>query len=286
MSLSLDTTTPEKHMDTAVSSSQPSLQTPKLSALVVAPKQERRLGECLSTLAFSDEIVVMLDNTTDGSEAIARKYTDRIVTGTWPLEGDRRNAGIAACSGTWTLEIDADERVPPELAAEILDTVRTSTFDYHSIPVNNYVGKRLVYYGWGASFGKGSYTGLFRKGCKYWHHQRVHPKLTMSGQRGPVLQQRLSHYVDENVSDMLSRLNRYSSSHALDLIDSGNIGTYRHNVLRILSRFYKCFVLRKGYREGAMGFVIAACAGLYPILSYVSASEILADRGLKDQAQQ
>lgn len=77
----------------------------------------------------------------------------------------------------------------------------------------------------------------------------------------------------------------YSTSHALDLIDSGSIGTYRHNVLRILSRFYKCFVLRKGYSEGAMGFVIAACAGLYPILSYVKASEILADRDLKDQAQ-
>ena len=92
---------------------------PRLSALVVAHNEEAQLAGCLAGLGFADEIVVLLDRCTDGSREIARRFTDRIVEGAWEREGPRRQAGIAACRGDWIFEIDADERVSPELAAEI-----------------------------------------------------------------------------------------------------------------------------------------------------------------------
>ncbi len=70
---------------------------------------------------------------------------------------------------------------------------------------------------------------------------------------------------------MLRRLDRYSSARAQDLRDSGDIGSYGRNIRRIPSRFWKCYVGRKGYREGPWGFLIALCAALYPILSYLKA---------------
>ena len=70
---------------------------------------------------------------------------------------------------------------------------------------------------------------------------------------------------------MLRRLDRYTSARAQDLRDSGDIGSYGRNLRRIPSRFWKCYVGRKGYREGQWGFVIALCAALYPILSYLKA---------------
>jgi hypothetical protein len=70
---------------------------------------------------------------------------------------------------------------------------------------------------------------------------------------------------------MLLRLDRYSSAHAQDLRDSGDIGSYTRNLARIPSRFWKCYVRRRGYREGPWGFMIALCAALYPILSYLKA---------------
>jgi hypothetical protein len=70
---------------------------------------------------------------------------------------------------------------------------------------------------------------------------------------------------------MLARLDRYTSARAKDLRESGNIGSYGRNVRRIFSRFWKCYVARRGYREGPYGFLIALCAGLYPILSYLKA---------------
>jgi glycosyltransferase involved in cell wall biosynthesis len=243
----------------------------RLSALVVAHDEEAQLADCLERLRFADEVVVVLDRCSDGSAEIARRFAGRILEGAWEREGDRRNVGIAACAGPWILEIDADERVGPELAAEIRSTIAASTFDRHLIPVDNYIGARCVRWGWGASFGKSAYPGLFRKGTKTWGRQRVHPALEFTGQAGPPLTARLDHFVDRSISDMIRRLDRYSTARARDLRESGEIGSFGHNVRRIFSRFWKCYVARKGYREGEWGFLIALCAGLYPILSYLKA---------------
>ncbi len=243
----------------------------KLSALVVAHDEEAQLADCLALLGFADELVVVLDRCTDGSREIAARFTDRLVEGAWPVEGARRQAGIAACAGPWILEVDADERVPEALGREIRELVATSAFDRHLIPVDNYIGARLVRHGWGASFGKSAYPGLFRKGTKTWGQQRVHPKLTLEGRQGATLRHRLVHHVDRNISDMLRRLDSYSSARARDLRQSGDIGSLGTNIRRIFSRFFKCYVSRKGYREGPYGVLIALCAGLYPLLSYLKA---------------
>ena len=255
----------------AAGATQAATAAPLLSALVVARNEAAQLAECLARLGFADEIVVVLDRCEDGSRDIALQFTDRIVEGGWEREGPRRNAGIAACRGEWIVEIDADERVGPELAAEIAAVAARSAASWHLIPVDNYIGNRLVRYGWGASFGRSAHAGLFRRGAKHWGDERVHPAIALSGSQGPTLAAPLAHHVDRNISDMLRRLDRYTSARAQDLRDSGDIGSFARNLRRIPSRFCKCYVGRRGYREGPYGFLIALCAGLYPILSYLKA---------------
>lgn len=242
-----------------------------LSAVVSVHNEENRISECLSKLGFADELVVLLDRCTDGSKEISESYTSSIVEGSWEREGDRRNAAIAACSCTWILEVDADEHVTESLAEEILFVIDKSTFDWHEIPVDNYIGDKLVRYGWGGSFGKSAYPGLFRKGKKTWGSQRVHPKLFWKGQKGPRLKNRLIHFVDRNISEMIRRLDSYTSAKAQDMREEGDNGSYPKNLRRIFSRFLKCFVMRRGYREGAYGFLVAIFAGLYPIISQIKA---------------
>ena len=244
---------------------------PRLSALVVAHDEEHQLADCLSCLDIADEIVVVLDRCRDSSREIALRFTDRLVEGAWEREGPRRHAGIDACRGEWILEVDADERVTAELGAEIRRVVETSSAAWHLVPIDNYVGARLVRWGWGASFGRTAHAALFRKGVKRWGDERVHPTVSLVGRQGKTLSSRLLHYVDRDVSEMLQRLDRYTTAHARDLRESGNIGTFGRNLRRIVSRFWKCYVGRKGYREGPYGFLIALCAALYPILSYLKA---------------
>ncbi len=243
---------------------------PKLSCLVVAHNEEAQLADCLERLAFADEIVVVLDKCTDGSKAIAEAAGATLVEGSWEIEGPRRNAGIDACTSEWILEVDADERVPPELAREIRQVIESAGPGHFLVPFDNYIGDKLVRYGWGASWGVNSAPRLFSKGAKRWGEQRIHPSLDLKG-TPRRLNARMDHYVDRDISDMIARLDRYTAARAADLRASGDIGSLPNNVRRAFSRFFKCYVSRKGYREGGWGFLIALFAGLYPLLSHLRA---------------
>jgi glycosyltransferase involved in cell wall biosynthesis len=245
-----------------------------LSALVVAHNEEARLASCLSCLTFCDEIVVVLDRCTDGSRAIASQFTDRLIEGAWEREGPRRHAGIDACQGPWILEIDADEHVTPAMADEIVALLKNPTADRYLVPVDNYIGPRLVRNGWGASFGIRNKWSLFKKGAKQWHHQRVHPQVTYQGVAGPRLSHGINHFVDDNISDMIQRLNRYTTAKALDMRDDPHWTRLWPNIRRLFSRFFQCYVRRKGYKEGVYGLCIALCAGLFPLLSYIKYQEL------------
>lgn len=246
--------------------------TPRLSALVVARNEADRLPDCLASIAFADEILVVLDRTTDASGSIARAAGAGVLEGAWELEGDRRNAGIAACTGDWVLEVDADERVSPDLAAAVRHTIATSTHAWHQVPVDNYVGGRLLRHGWAGSFGTTSVPRLFRRGAKRWRAQRVHPGLDWTGREGPkITAGALIHLVDRDIADMLRRLDKYSSAKAADLIAQGDIGSLPGNLRRFVSRAFKSYVSRKGYREGAWGVLLAFCTGAFPLLAYLKA---------------
>ncbi len=246
-------------------------ETPLLSALVVAHNEEKQLDDCLSALAFADELVVVLDKCTDGSKAIAEKYADKIVEGAWDIEGDRRNTGLDTCQGRWVLEVDADERVTEALATEIRAAAEAHQDGYFLIPFDNYVGDRLVRYGWGAAWGVSAAARLSSKGAKRWGLQRVHPALDLKGPERR-LSERMVHYVDRDISDMIKRLDSYTNAKARDLRENPDGTSYGRNVRRMFSRFWKCYVSRKGYREGKYGFLIALFAGLYPILSHLKAT--------------
>jgi glycosyltransferase involved in cell wall biosynthesis len=243
---------------------------PILSILVVARDEAAQLADCLERLRFADDLVVVLDRTSDASAEIARGFGVRVIKGGWPIEGARRNAGIEACTGAWILEVDADERVSEELAAEIRATIADAEPGHFLVPFDNYVSGRLVRHGWGASWGVRAAPRLFSRGAKRWGPQRVHPALELGVLRGR-LRSPMAHTMDSGVSAMLARLDRYSTARARDLRDSGDIGTLGRNVRRMFTRFLKCYFGRKGYREGAIGFLIALMAGLYPLISHLKA---------------
>lgn len=246
--------------------------TPRLSAFVCARNEEANLPECLQALRFADEIVVLLDRSTDRSAAIAASLADKVVEGGFALEGPRRAAAQAACTGDWVLEVDADERIPPALAAEIRAAINAAgSADWFLLPVDNYIGDRLVRYGWGGSFGTSAVARLYRRGRKSWGDEHVHPAARIEGREGPRLQHAILHQVDTDVSDMLRRLDRYTALRAIDLRrQSVRPGLVSH-AFRGVRRFWKCYVARRGYREGGWGVLIALMAALFPLLSELRA---------------
>lgn len=240
-----------------------------LSVLIIVHNEEKQLKACLETVKFADEIVVILDKCSDKSKLIAKKYTDKIYEGSWDIEGKRRNYGIKKCNGKWIFEIDADERVPKDLKKEIINVVKKSKNDWHQVDVKNFLGEKIIRFGWGCYIGKSSYVGLFRKKSKIWGMQRVHPKIFLKGKRGKKLEKKLIHFYCKSIYDLFEKLNSYSTARAKDLQDNDNDESFIRNFRRIFSRFWKCYILRKGYKEKEIGLAIAISAGLYPILSYL-----------------
>lgn len=247
---------------------------PTLSALIVVHNEEDILADCLERLTFADEIVVVLDRCTDASKEITKRYTDRIIEGAFEFWGDRRNTGIDYCRSDWILEIDADEWVPADLAQEIRAAIASDTGDYFDLPVKNHIGQRYIRHGMGSGgFGKESWLGaLFRKGCKVWENSRLHPSATYTGTKGPMLENAVLHYIDRDISDVLDRLDRKTTTRAKDIIDRGEVGSFPNMVRKIFSRFYKCYVRRKAYKEGGYGFLLALCTALEPVLAHLKAT--------------
>jgi glycosyltransferase involved in cell wall biosynthesis len=245
--------------------------TATLSAVVCIHNEEARLEACLRRLRFADQIVVLLDRCTDRSEDIARRWADKVVIGDFPLEGPRRAAATAAAVGDWIIEIDADEEVGFGLACEIRELIAAEpTADYFQIPIDNYVGDHLIRYGWGGSFGTSSVARLYRRGAKRWGAERVHPTVRFAGDQGPILGAAIRHRLDNDIGDMLHRFERYTALRAADLRVRPRGGVWS-NAFRAVRRFYKCYVTRKGYREGEWGVLIALMAALYPLVSTLRA---------------
>lgn len=246
----------------------------KISAVLNVHNAEETLERCLSSLKFVNEIVIILDNCTDESLSISKKFTKKIFSGSWEYEGDRRNFGIENCSYEWILEIDADEFISENLSNEILKTIRNNKiFDNFHIKVDNYIGDKLVKFGWGATFGRGGVTCLFKKGTKFWGKQRVHPEIIFNGKMGPNLKNPIRHEFVKNISDLFQKFNNYTHLKALDLIESKQIHQEYlfRNVRRVITRFLKNYFKRKGYKEKHLGFLIAVFAGSFPLISYLRA---------------
>ena len=254
--------------DTTPSSTSPL----RLTALIVAHNEAAMLPDALASVqALCDQIVVVLDRCTDDSKKIAAKYTKHIIEGAWEVEGPRRMTGIDACPEGWILELDADERVTPAMAQELHRRLPQAVPGYFLVPIYNYVGKRLVMHGWAGAFGTNAAKKLFYKGHKVWGNQRVHPTLVMTGPEYQ-LEHGLTHLIDTDINDMIDRLQRYTDAQAADLRSSGKpLPPFRRSLRRGLTRFYKSYCGRRGYKEGKMGFLLALMAMLMPILTHLKA---------------
>lgn len=251
-----------------------------LSCLVVARNEQAMLPDCLASLTFADQIVVVLDRTTDSSRQIAESAGALVIEGSWESEGARRNTGIEACTSDWILEVDADERATDAVAQEVTSRIQTSPPGISLIPIRNIINGREVKYGWGAYNGAASAPRLFSKGAKIWGPERVHPSL-VTGDKLDRLEHGLLHLVDRDISDMINRMNRYTDLMARDVVEKECVPSLPSALRRIFSRGWKSYISRKGYREGYYGIALAFFAAGYSLLIHIKAREILAQKTKK-----
>jgi glycosyltransferase involved in cell wall biosynthesis len=245
-----------------------------ISAVIVAHNEEKKIEDCLKSLDFVDEIIVVLDKCSDKTKEIVLKYTDKIIEGCWNIEGERRNVALNAANCDWILEMDADERVSLELAEEILSVVKEGSKSAYRVSFKNYIGKREVKFGWMRILAPLKREILTPKGTKKYHEDKeIHPTADLKAEI-KHLKNPLIHLMDDDIADLIARFNRFTNWRANDMIARRKIkGSFIKSLISFEIRFFKSFILKKGYKEGSLGFVIAVLSALYPIVSYLKAKE-------------
>lgn len=190
----------------------------RLSAFVCVQNQDAQLSDCLRRLSFCDEIVVVADRCTDGSQEVARRAGATVIDGIFPLESQRKAAGAEACSGDWILEIEPDEIVDAALAWEIRAVLQMRPVgDFYDLPIDNYVGETLVRDGWAGSLSARRDVRLYKRGLKAWEPKRVSAPAVMAGQSGGALTGAIRRTLGRDLGGLMERLNRLTALHAEDL---------------------------------------------------------------------
>lgn len=250
----------------------------RLTALVCAHNQEAQLSQCLRSLSFCDQIVVVADRCTDRSAEIARRHGAVVVSGIFPLESQRRAAGLEAASGDWIFEVAPDEQVSSALAWEIRATLKMKPVgDWFEAPIHNYVGEDLVRCGWTGGLSAVKSPRLYRPWAKAWADRRV-AQATMSGAPAGALKGALRRNLADNSAELVQRLNALAALAAEDLADARRPGALPGALFRGLRAFAAAYLRAQAWREGRLGFLAALCGALYPVLAHLRACEVIEAR--------
>jgi glycosyltransferase involved in cell wall biosynthesis len=228
----------------------------KLSVTIITRDEEAQVGDCLESVGWADEIIVVDTGSVDRTVELCAKFGTHVYRRPWQGYAPAKNAALALATGDWVLSLDADERVSAGLQQEIgrlqQQPLHTCANGY-AVPRRNYVWGYWLRYG-------GLYPDyqirLFKRGKGEFKMRRVHESVAIEG---PVarLRHALEHQSYQGISDVIQRLDRYTELAALDLWDQGQPFRRSALITRPVGRFLRNYALKQGFRDGIPGLIMA-----------------------------
>jgi len=244
----------------------------KISACIIAFNEERKLRRCLQSLTWCDEIVILDSFSTDRTVEVAREFTDRVYQHEWLGYVGQRNLVREMSTHPWILFLDADEEVSTGLRDEIL-----AEFDHGTGRFVGYEFPRQVYF-LGRWIRHGEWypdvkLRLFNKDHGRTEGQEPHDKVVVTG---PVkrLKNPIWHYTYDDMRDHIDTLNRFSTITSQQKFVQEAPFRWIDLVFRPLFRFFRGYVLRGGFLDGAHGFMIAVTSAFGAYMKYAKLWEL------------
>ncbi len=238
----------------------------KLSVVVITKNEENNVRECLDSVSWADEIIVVDAGSTDLTVDIVKEYSKKVFSRPWDGYGAAKNFGIAQCSGEWVLSIDADERITPELRDEILGHFENNDqkISAFSVPRRaNFLGKWIYHCGWYP----GRITRVFRRSKGRFTEEKVHERLEIDGLIVP-LKSDLLHYTDPDLKSYFDKFNKYTSLAAEELMDRGK----KFSLIKLIANpvwiFFRMYILKRGFLDGIPGFILCVLSANYVFTKY------------------
>lgn len=239
----------------------------KLSAIVITYNEEENIKECLQSLAFADEIIVIDSNSEDRTVEIAKEFTQNVhIVENIPY-GLKRNMGIDKAKGEWIIWLDADERLTAELRDEITKTIINSQAlnAYYINRKSFFITKFIKHCGWYPDYT----LRLFKRsaGIKF-NDNLVHEKAVYNGQTAK-LNNDILHYTDRTFEHYFKKLNNYTTLSAQELFNKGKKAGFSDIILRPHFTFLKMYILKLGILDGFMGLVLCILSSIHVMVKYL-----------------
>ena len=236
-----------------------------LAVVIVAKNEAARIGECIASAAFADEVLVLDSGSTDRTAAIAEAAGARVVVTDWPGYGPQVARGFSLARSDWVLSLDADERIPAKLQAEIRAAIQAGPHDGYRIPRwSEFCGKVMRHSGWRPD----RTLRLGRRAKSGFTDDFLHAHMTVDGPGGDLAES-LIHHSYPDVHDVLEKLDRYSSGSARDMHSRGRSASLAKAIAHGLFAFVRTYLLKLGFLDGRHGLMLAIYNAEYAYYKYV-----------------
>ncbi len=258
---------------------------PRLSGCVIAKDEADRIGACLDSLKFCDEILVLDSGSTDGTQDLARAKGARVIETDWPGWVKQKNRAADAAQFDWILSLDADERVDDALRASI-EGLRDGGLDAEAGPAAyevcrrvNYLGKWIRHGGWYPEWR----ARLFHRTHARWGGVDPHDRLESKGAVERIRDGHLEHYTYRSIQDHFRQMLRFSEVGARELHARGRKASVVDLVFRPAWRFVYMYFVRCGFLDGRAGYLLARLGATTTFLKYAQLSELTREAASVDR---
>lgn len=237
----------------------------KIAVLILTFNEEKNIRPCIESVAFADEVIIIDSGSTDQTLEIASSLGAKVVS--HPMtEGfaGQRNVALRQTQAEWVLFLDADERVTPELAVEIQDIVRQGEpFAYKIMRRNIIFGQEVAYGGHAPDFSLRLYprTAISWQGLV---HEQANVTLPIKKAKQAML-----HYTYTSWDRYFFKFNQYTTMMAEKMLENGKKTNITDIILRPWFAFIRFYILKSGWRDGRIGFIMAVYHAFYTMTKYV-----------------
>lgn len=243
----------------------------KISVAILTFNEEENIVDCLESVKWADEIVLVDEGSSDKTVELAKKYTNNIKivdhdpdsksseskaadpSGHETMFHKNKQKSIDFCKGDWILQIDADERVTSKLKDAVLSVVNSDQFSGYQVARKNIIfNKWLEHTGWYPDY----QVKLFKRGKGWYPCKTVHELVEIDGEIG-TLQGDLLHEHYKSVFQFIDRLNKYTTNDANFLIAKDESVVWYHALAYPLEEFVKRYFFWQGYKDGIHGLALS-----------------------------
>lgn len=248
---------------------------PPVTAIIITKDEADAIADAIRSVAWADEIVVVDAESADETVAIARQFTDRVTIRRWSGYVDQKNHAASLATHDWIFSLDADERVTPDLAAEIrgvLDAGPDHT-GFRMPRVSFHLGRWMRTTDMYPDY----QLRLYDRRAARWDGLHVHESVKVD--RGSVgyLKHELQHYPYRDLSEHLLRMDRYTTLAARQMFERGRRATRLELLVHPPAAFVRNYLLKGGFRDGKAGLVISLVNSYYVMLKFAKLWELQRD---------